>query len=148
MVAMTLPRVEGSDLDMSHARQPAKIAAMKFAAVSLRPGLRDFCTGHREGVAVRRHVRKHNPGEKPPYVDHFTSNFEGPKSFEIARVEGNDVHVKFRSQPAAFGVAWMQIWKGRWHSNLRPPALQAGVAGFRMFRRVRIEHRLAEERLS
>lgn len=42
-------------------------------------------------------VAKAHPGDKPPFVDGdpFTSNFEGPQSFAITRVDGNDVHVTF-----------------------------------------------------
>ena len=52
--------------------------------------------------------RKRHPDEKPPFVDGdmFTSVFEGPRAFEIVRIEGNDVHVRFTGDP---GVTWEDI---------------------------------------
>jgi hypothetical protein len=46
---------------------------------------------HRD-ESIRRH-----PDAKPPFVDgdHFTSLFEGPRAFEIVRVDGGHVHVRF-----------------------------------------------------
>jgi uncharacterized protein DUF3828 len=55
--------------------------------------------------AYSREWAKKHPDEKPPFVDgdHFTSVFEGPKSFEIAYVgrrrSNAEVHVKFRGEP-------------------------------------------------
>ena len=45
--------------------------------------------------------RKH-PDEKPPFVDgdHFTSVFEGAKSFDIVRVAGERVRVRFHAPGA------------------------------------------------
>ncbi len=57
---------------------------------------------HRDAM-VERH-----PDEKPPFVDgdHFTSVFEGPRAFEILRVEGDNVHVRFTDEP---DVTWEDV---------------------------------------
>lgn len=55
--------------------------------------------------AYSREFAKKHPGDKPPFVDgdHFSSVFEGPKSYEVVYVgrrrNSVDVHVKFRGAP-------------------------------------------------
>lgn len=56
---------------------------------------------------------KSNPDEKPPFVDgdHFSSVFEGPQSFAIARVarrvRSHDVHVRFSGGAGA--PSWVDV---------------------------------------
>jgi hypothetical protein len=55
--------------------------------------------------AYSREWAKKHPDDKPPFVDgdHFTSVFEGPKSFEVAHVgrrrSNAEVYVRFRGEP-------------------------------------------------
>jgi hypothetical protein len=72
--------------------------------------LKPFLTGRLYALIVdalqyRDEMTKRHPDEKPPFVDgdHFTSVFEGPRSFEILRVDGENVRVRFMDEP---DVTW------------------------------------------
>lgn len=58
--------------------------------------------------AYSAEMAKRHPDEKPPFVDgdHFTSVFEGPRAFEVLRVEGENVHVKFTDEP---NITWEDV---------------------------------------
>jgi len=55
-----------------------------------------------DALKYRDEMIERHPDEKPPYVDgdHFTSSFEGAKSFEVLRVDGENVHVAFTYEDA------------------------------------------------
>lgn len=50
-----------------------------------------------DALRYRDEMIERHPDEKPPFVDgdHFTSLFEGPRSFKVLRVDGEAVHVAF-----------------------------------------------------
>lgn len=50
-----------------------------------------------DALAYRDEMQRRHPDEKPPYVDGdpFTSLFEGPRAFEVVRVDGDEVRVRF-----------------------------------------------------
>jgi hypothetical protein len=65
-------------------------------------GLEPFLSERLYGLIVdalkyRDEMIERHPDEKPPFVDgdHFTSLFEGPRSFKILRVNGETVHLEF-----------------------------------------------------
>ena len=61
-----------------------------------------------DALAYSDAMAKRFPDEKPPFVDgdHFTSVFEGPRAFEIVRVDGDNVHVKFTGDE---NVTWEDV---------------------------------------
>ncbi|HEX6098086.1 MAG TPA: peptidoglycan DD-metalloendopeptidase family protein [Thermoanaerobaculia bacterium] len=61
-----------------------------------------------DALKYRDEMTKRHPDEKPPFVDgdHFTSVFEGPRSFKVLRTEGENVRVRFTDAP---DVTWEDV---------------------------------------
>ena len=51
-----------------------------------------------DALKYRDEMTRKHPDEKPPFVDgdHFSSLFEGPQSFRIVSVDGDNVRVEFQ----------------------------------------------------
>ena len=58
-----------------------------------------------DALKYRDEMIERHPDEKPPYVDgdHFTSVFEGPRSFAVLGVDGGNVRVRFTDEPS---ITW------------------------------------------